>query len=235
MARTDHACGIPRRADRALQVDADGIYAAYGQTVYRYNLDGSQPTHLLNATDTVNAIHSDGRLLFLNHSSGYYARLISIDKTTNTIIDSFENYIDAVFGSSISVTANRIFGRNQGTSPSDITFAAYDDSGNFTDGGESPYHGDYPGASTTWVFPQGTKVIDDSGNIYATADLTHLGALGSNVDDIAFAGNDVPVVLSGGALTAYSPSSFLPTGSVKGEQRKTDPREQHRRRHIFPE
>ena len=55
-------------------VDADGIYVSYGPAVYRYNLDGTGQTHLLNSTDNVIAIHSDGNLLFLNHSSGLYGR-----------------------------------------------------------------------------------------------------------------------------------------------------------------
>ena len=49
-----------------------GIYVSYGPAVYRYALDGSGQTHLLNSTDNVIAIHSDGNLLFLNHSSGLY-------------------------------------------------------------------------------------------------------------------------------------------------------------------
>src|SRR5437867_1368107 len=40
-------------------VDADGIYVSYGPAVYRYNLDGTGQTHLLNSTDNVIAIHSD--------------------------------------------------------------------------------------------------------------------------------------------------------------------------------
>ena len=195
-------------------VDADGIYVAYGRTVMRYKLDGSEPTHLMNAPGNVHKIHSDGNLLFLNHSSGLYARFVSINKQTNTIIDTAENYVDSVYGSSISTTANRIFGRSQGISPADITYMGYDDAGNFTLGGGSPYHGDYAGASTTWVFPLGTKVVDDSGGVYGTGDLTRLNSFNTGIDDITFVGIDVPVVLRGNTLTAYS-STILPTGSKR--------------------
>src|SRR5262245_12291588 len=102
-------------------VDADGIYVSFGPAVYRYAADGSGQTHLLNSTDNVIAIHSDGNLLFLNHSSGLYARFLSIDKTTNTLIDSRDQYVESVYGSSISPQNNRILGRSQGISPSDIT------------------------------------------------------------------------------------------------------------------
>lgn len=203
--------GSPGGATASL-VDSDGIYVAYNQNVVRYELDGSNPTHLFNASNSVHAIHSDGNLLFLNHSSGIYARLISIDKNTNTIIDTMSNYVDSVYGSSISVTANKIFGQREGISPSDITYASYDDSGNFGDAGNSPYHGDYLTGSETWVFPLGTKVVDNSGGIYATANLTRLGSFDTKIDDIAFSGDDIPIVLKDNVLTAYS-SVILPTGS----------------------
>jgi len=93
-------------------VDANGIYVSFGPAVYRYNADGSGQTHLLNSTDTISAIHSDGNLLFLNHSSGLYARFISVNKTTNTIIDTIEQYVESVYGSSISTETNRILGRS---------------------------------------------------------------------------------------------------------------------------
>jgi len=201
-------------------VDADGIYVAYGRTVMRYKLDGSAPTHLLNAPDNVHAIHSDGKLLFLNHTAGLYARFVSIDKNTNTIIDTMENYVDSVYGSSISTTANKIFGRSGGISPADITYAAYDDAGNFGAAGDSPYHGDYPSASKTWVFPLGTKVVDDSGGVYSTSNLTRLNSFSTRIDDIDFVGSDVPIVLRGNTLTSYS-SAILPAGSVNLAQPAT--------------
>ena len=205
----------------ATHVDADGIYVAYGRSVMRYRLDGTSPTHLINANDNVHAIHSDGNLLFANHSTGLYAKLISFDKNTNTMIDTVERYVDSVSGSSISTTANKIFGRTIGVSPSDITYAAYDDAGNFGNVAGSPYHGDYPNASKTWVFPLGTKVVDNSGTVYATSNLTRLSSFGTSITDIAFLGSDVPIVLSGNTLTAYT-STILPAASKTLSQPATE-------------
>src|SRR5688572_11755236 len=80
----------------AAHADADGLYVAYGKAVYRFSPNGSGQTHVLNANDNVIAIHSDGNLLFLNHTSGLYARFISINKSTNAVIDTIENYVDSV-------------------------------------------------------------------------------------------------------------------------------------------
>ena len=204
------------QAPSVIHVDADGLYVASGKSVDRYQLDGSAPIHLINAQYNVIGIHTDGNLLFLNHSNGLYARFLSFDKTSNQLIDSFENYVDSVVGSSISTSANRIIGRTQGISPADITFASYGDNGRFTGGGDSPYHGDYPGASTTWMFPGGSKVVDDSGTIYSVSNLTRLNSFGSAVQDVAFLGADVPIVLSGNKVTAFTPA-ILPSGSVQLE------------------
>lgn len=193
-----------------LNVDGDGLYVAYDKAVYRYGLDGSGRTHLLNAQYQVNAIHSDGNLLFISHAGGW--RFVSVNKTTNTLIDAIEIH-NAVNGSSIAVGENRIFGRTEGVSPSDITYLQYNDDGTFAGNGDSPYHGDYPGASTTWVFPNDAKVVDDSGTVYSTSGLTRLNSFGSTIDDIDFLGADIPILLKGDKLTAYS-SGILPTGSA---------------------
>jgi hypothetical protein len=193
-------------------VDDDGIYVAYNTSVYRYQLDGTTPVHLLNATSTVQALHTDGNILFVNHTSGYYARVLSINKSTNTVVDTIDNYIDSVHGSSIAPQANRIFGRTAGISPSDITYVSYNDNGTFTGGGGSPYHGDYPGGPPTWTFPDGGKVVDSSGTVYSTNSLTRLNSLGTHIDEIDFAGGTVPIVRNGTVLTAYT-VGLLPTGS----------------------
>jgi VCBS repeat-containing protein len=194
-------------------IDADGIFVAFGQSLNRYNLDGSGQTHLLNGNGGFSAIHSDGNLLFLNYSSGLYARFLSVDKTTGAVIDSIENYVDSVYGSSISPETNRIIGRSAGISPADITYVAYGDNGKFAGGGDSPYHGDFPGASRTWVFPGGAKVVDNAGQVYSTDSLTHLASFGTSITDIAFSGGSVPIVLSGNTLSAYT-TSILPAGSI---------------------
>ena len=194
-----------------IHVDGDGIYAAFGNAVYRYDSTGGGRTHLINLQFAVSAIHSDGNILFVNFSTDLYARLISVDKTRNTVIDSIEAYINALGGSSIAPAKNRIFGRSLGISPSDITFVDYLDNGKFVRVGDSPYHGAYPDARQTWVYPNGIKVADDSGTTYSTETLGYLNAIGS-LTDLDFLGQDIPIGLNRDVVTAYSTAS-LPTGS----------------------
>lgn len=191
--------------------DDDGLYVAYGKSVYRYALDGTGQTAVMSAANDVQRLHTDGNLLFVNHSTSLYARVISVSKTTNTILDTADFYVHSIHGSSIDTVSNRIFGRTQGVSPSDIVYVSYNDQGEILSEVDSPYHGDYPGGSQTWVFDDGSKVVDSSGTIYTTT-LQYANSFGSPVTDIDFVGGQVPIVLSGSKLTAYS-AGILPTGS----------------------
>lgn len=194
-------------------IDSDGIYAAYGMSAYRYDQTGNNEVHLADSAQTISQILADGNILFLNRSGGLYARFTSVDKTDNSVVANFSNYIDALGGASIAPSINKMFGRSLGVSPADITYVNYNTDGTFAGGGDGPYHGSYPGASKTWVFPDDAKVVDSSGTIYSTSSLGYLGSFGSSVADIEFYGDEIPILLSGNTLTAYT-ISVLPTGST---------------------
>jgi fibronectin type 3 domain-containing protein len=195
----------------AFCADDSNIFVAYGTAVKRYDLSGGNELHILNAPSSVISLHLDGDVLFVNYSGSLYARFTSVTKS-GAIIAAFENYIDAVSGSSIAPSLNKIFGRSLGISPADITYVSYNSDGTFISGGDSPHHGDYPGASRTWVFPDEAKVVDDSGTIYNTGNLTYVNSLGGAISDLDFYGRDIPIALRGSTLIAFS-NSLLPAGS----------------------
>ncbi len=198
-----------------LHVDAEGLYVAFNKAVYRYELDGSNETHLLDTDTDVVGIHSDGNLLFINSSAGRYASVVSINKQTNAAIDSANSYLQtlhSLYGSSLSPSVNRLFGRTNGATPTDIASLSYDDDGNFHTGTDSPYHASYPDASQTWTFPNGQRVVDDSGTVYSADSLTYLNSFPDSLVDVAFIGEDIPLVLSDNEVTVFT-SSLLPAGS----------------------
>ncbi|GAB5406458.1 MAG: hypothetical protein Aurels2KO_46890 [Aureliella sp.] len=200
-------------ATTAFDVDEQGFTIAVERAVFRYPLDGSTRTHVLNTANNVIGLHSDGNLLFVNHSDGRYTKVSSIDKSNNTIVDAMDDYLDVIGGSSIAPKHNKIFGRSVGSSPSDITYVSYASSGNLLENSDSPYHGDFAGAFRTWVFDSERYVVDNSGNVYATSNLQHSGRLGTFVTDVDFLDGVSPVVLNEDTVTVYS-TNFLPTGSV---------------------
>src|SRR6185369_8784156 len=198
----------------AFAMDADTLYVAYGQSVKRYSLSGSNEVHLINTAESVQGIFTDGNVILLNRSVSLYARFTSLSKSNNAVITQFENYVDAVSGASIAPSINKIFGRSLGISPADITYVSYNDDGTFAGGGDSPHHGDYPGATRTWVFPGEARVVDDSGTVYSTGNLTYMSSFGGTITDLDFYGTDIPIVLRGSDLIAYS-NTLLPTGSYR--------------------
>lgn len=197
----------------AFAVGTNHIYVASDRKIERLSLSGTDKTLVATAPDTVSALFLDGNLLIANRSSGLYSRFSSYSTSNNALIDTHEDYPHGMEGASHSASANRIFGRTAGISPSDIDTLTYDDSGNFQQQADSPYHGDYPSASRTWSWPDGSKVVDNSGTVYVGADLSYAGTLPHNITDVSFVGADVPVVLRDGQVFAFN-QALIETGRV---------------------
>lgn len=207
---TDIVLPAARGTATTCHVDAGGIYVAYGSSVYRYDATGGAETHLVNAPSAVSSIHSDGNILIISHSSSAN-QFISINKASNTQIAIYSSSY-STSGSSLVPSLNKVIGRTNNQSPADMTYVSYSDSGSFSGSGDGPYHGDYPAASKTWVFPNEAKVADDSGTLYSTGSLAYAGSLGGAITDLAFYGVDIPIVLRTNQLTSYT-STLLPAGS----------------------
>lgn len=202
-------------APTAIAVGGTGVFVAFGRTVYRYSPDGGSRTHLLNTSAATTELLLDGPLLFVNTLADRAPAVTTIDTRTNAIVGTFTDWwVRAPHGASIAPGVNRIFGRSTGISPSDIVTLEYRDDGVITGGKDSPYHGDFPDAERTWVLPGGTLVVDDSGTVYRTADLSRATSLGSRIDELAFRGDGVTISRRGSRLTAYD-AALLPTAEAE--------------------
>ncbi len=196
----------------AFGIDDTSIYVAYGREIKQLDKNGGNEMHVINTANDVIDLLMDGNLLFANRTEGSYAQLSVIDKSQKSLISEWANYIDSLYGASIAPSKNTMFGRSRGISPSDITYASYDDAGFITMGGDSPYHGDYPNAEKTWVFPDGNRVVDSSGTVYNTTDLSYNNSFATNITDIDFSGPDIPILLIEDELVSFS-NTLLETGS----------------------
>lgn len=190
----------------ALTADADAIYVSYlnGNTV-RIEHDGSGETVLLTTPSAATGLVVDGDFLFVMLGDDAW----SINKNTGVQIDTAD-YFYRMTGLSIAPSVGSFFGRSSGVSPSDIVRVDYDAQGNLLGQNDSTYHGDYPGASHTWVLPGETHVVDGSGTVYTTSDLRYAGSLGQPFDNLAFNQNTI-VVSRSATLYRYS-RSFVPLG-----------------------
>jgi hypothetical protein len=194
----------------AFAVDGTGIYVSFGRRTARLALDGSDETHLVNTVADVNALVIEGDYLYLVYggsSSG--SQFTSIIKATGAMRDA-DNFSYGMTGLSVAPTKNKIFGRSVGISPSDIIQVKTNADGTLGTQTDSPYHGDYPGATRTYVFPNESKVADNGGIIYNTTDLTYVSSFAGALTDLDFSG-DRSVVLRTNTLIGYS-NTFLETG-----------------------
>ncbi len=196
---------LPQSGATAMAFDAQGAVVAYGSAIRRYSDTFTGESSLASVSSSVLSLFLDGDLVIAIHSQGLYGRVSVLSRTTGAILSSVETYVDSMFGTSHAPGSNRLYGRTQGISPSDIVTAGYTDAGVAGNSADSPYHGAYPGATQTWVFPGEGRVVDSSGTVYTAPGLNYFGSLAGTVTDIAFNG-DVPVVLRGGELIAFTPT-----------------------------
>lgn len=209
LAARSWLAAIPLNATAtALWVDESGIFVAEDRSVVRFSPDGGARTPMGNAQATVRSLFTLKNLLAFAPSGGEF---LTMDKTTGIFMANFSYWYSGT-GYSVAPHLNRVFFRSSGVSPSDIHYLEFDAAGKFTVGKDSPYHGSYPTGSRTFLFPNGARVADDSGTVYATDSLAYSNSLAGAFTDLAFHGSDIPIVLRGDKLTSYS-NSLLAAGS----------------------
>jgi hypothetical protein len=180
----------------AFHVDEYGMYVGFGRRVANVETDGTE-RHLTNTNNEVSQIISDDNWLFILNGGD----LLIVNKFTGSRINEASLYTT---GLSISPNRNRIYARTSGSSPSDILYYEYDPvTGQVIREQDSPYHGDYPSASQTYIEPADLRVFDDSGIGYSMDDLTYAGSLGDSFNDILFYEGNI-ILRRGQSLAAYS-------------------------------
>ncbi len=199
----------------AFTVDGDGLYIGFGRYASRFNLDGSNESWLHNTATDIQSLHIISDILYLNHSSYPNGIFTSVNKNSGSFIDSITSLYDVLRGVSVAPTKGKLIGRDTGLSPSEIVMFNVNADGTFGSTAESPYHGDYPSASKTFMFPDESRVVDDSGTVYNTDDLTYSNSFAGKVDDITFFGN-LPIILRDNTLIAYS-NTLLESGRLTPE------------------
>ena len=188
-------------------IDSEYLYIGYDKSISRYDHNGGSETHIGNFTTTVNDMFTDGDLLFVFHQGVEVLSRVNGSKIDTSETDNY--YIRQ--GISHYPENRRFYGRSGGISPSDISYLSYDENGAVLSIIDSPHHGDFGHAEQTWVWPDGSKVGDDSGNVYDALSLQHLNSFGTELDSLDFHGIDIPIGVKGTRLSAFS-KALLETG-----------------------
>lgn len=196
---------------------AEGVYLAYGRALVRRGLDLTGETPLLNTTGNITMMFTHGSYLYHNAvssgSSGGSTTLGTVHRTTLQAgpTSNLSGISSGLQGVSLAPALSRGFGRTTGISPSDITMFALAANGTISNLGDSPYHGDMPGATRTFVLPGEQTVADDSGTVYRSGNLGYLGSFGRALTDLAFLADGTPVVLRGPLVSLARADTYVET------------------------
>lgn len=190
---------------KAIHVDAQGIYISYGTSIVKLDLAGATATNLRTTSQEIYDIESTNDYLML---SGY-SYLQVVNKTTSTLVDSKSLWYSST-NISLSSDGRHIFATSAGISPADIYKIELAADGKIGNAAESPYHGDYNIGDHAQAFPSQSRVVDSSGNVYNTSNLTHAGSLGGSYSAIDF-WQGLPIVLRDGKVYSYN-QAMLETG-----------------------
>ena len=188
---------------KSIAVHPSGIFVAFERIVYRYSHDGSTRVHIVNTAQLIKELVIINQILFINQNGSYYEEITTVNiDTLNINIHKPPYPFSPCNGSSVAPSLNRSFCLS-GYYPSDIHYNEFDNVGNLVRQEDSPYHGDYPRSSKSWMFPDEARVVDNEGIVFETGDLKYLGSFGEGFSAITFV-RDVPVVLRENKITAYT-------------------------------
>ncbi|MET0357540.1 MAG: thrombospondin type 3 repeat-containing protein, partial [Cellvibrio sp.] len=185
----------------AFAVDNGKAYVAFNRELREIDLTTGNSVFIRNSSEgLINLTLLNGNI----YASETNGTLYVIKQSDFSLIETNTYNYRGTIGSVASNVNNAIFTRSKG-SPTDIEKLTVDAAGKVLTIINSPYHGSYPSASKLYLNASQSKVYDNSGTVYFTADLTYVSSLASAVDAIAFVG-DNPIILRDKKLTIFNAS-----------------------------
>ncbi len=185
----------------AFAAASDALYVSFGRRTSRMARDGSNETRLPDMEGEVEELFVIGDVLGL--SEGDF--LTTIDRQTGILLHdvSEPHYWFPVAGFGPAPGSGIVFGVGTYGIPLDIARFTVSQEGSIGYLEDSPYHGDYPIGSRCYVFPDESKVADNSGVVYGTKDLSYAGSFAGSFSDLVFADGQ-PYIVRDGTIIAYS-------------------------------
>jgi hypothetical protein len=192
----------------ALVVAKQTAFVAFHRELYKLDLISGDLTYVRGYSQDITSLVILGNYLYTSGGNSTESSILDIN---GQFISNYGGFYSS--NQYIASEKNKaIYFRDSGISPADIHRSVIGENGAVSASQESPYHGDYPSATTVFLNSSQNKVYDNAGIAYFAADLTYAGSLGGAVDALTFVG-DNPVVARGLKLQIYSPSD-APKGEL---------------------
>ena len=183
----------------AFTISGEKAYVGFHRELREINITNNSNQFIRNTSTDIKNIVVVGDYL-------YAAEQNSNVTSINTAGLGFVETRDSFYSGTAFVGSNQqssYYYRTTGVSPSDIHKVTLAGDGTTLSDKDSQYHGDYPSASQLYINASESKVYDNAGIVYFSADLTYAGSLAGAVDTLTFIG-DNPVALRGEQLFLYS-------------------------------
>lgn len=194
----------------AFAIDNGKAYVAFHRELREIDLATGESVFVRNSSEDITTIVLLNGKIYASESSG---TLYIIKQSDFSLIEVSSYGYYGTAGTVASSINNAIFTRSTQVSPTDIGKTTLDETtGKVVNVIDSPYHGSYPSATKLYLNTSQTKVYDNAGIIYFTADLTYAGSLAGAFDTAAFVG-DNPIILRDKKLTLFN-TAYLEQGQL---------------------
>jgi hypothetical protein len=189
----------------SLRYSQSNLYLSENKSVWCYNVLQKVKTKIVTTEGPVLNIYVINEdYILVNDDYGawstYHLIRLSDYKEVDSIewVDPSESY---VFVGSIK----RLFHLRDGTIPDDICYNDINlDTGKITSNGDSPYHGDYELGHPLKLFPDESRILTSSGNIFKVSDMLLDYQSKITYIDVVFYNKLIYAINSNNELVVYS-------------------------------
>ena len=166
-----------------MAVSGGHAYVALHRELYALDLESEELEYVRGFAEDVTSLVILGENVYATTRSGANTSVLAL--ADHHLI---ETHTDFYSGKQFlgSEKNQAIYFRSVGISPSDIRKMNLAANGGLASSFDSPYHGDYPDASTVYLNASESRIYDNAGIAYFAADLTYAGSLGGPVDALTF-------------------------------------------------
>lgn len=192
----------------ALHVDDGGIYVARAGSLVRVEESGAETT--LSASGALERILGLDENFLVGRDGG---KLTTYPRSGGPAVGSLgRSFVDSVAFSVIPGTG-RVFAEDPSEGNARGLLYRFSADGQRVPADDSAagellegqFQLDVPEADRSWAYPDGSRIIDDNGNVFDTSSLRRIASIDGPIRDVVFIG-DLAITLLDDSIRAYGPA-----------------------------